>query len=209
MQSASPAPVSGEPARVGEVVDAGTTSFTAQAYTLHEAPPFGGFVRASNGEHDVIAVVADAHTGSVDPGRRPIARGRDEADEEDIYRRNPELRELLRTEFQAIVVGFRESRSGYRRWLPGRPPRLHAFVHECSAAEIVAFTERLDFLPTLLGEGSRGPVDELVAACLREAAAARGDDRAYDFLVAAGKQLAVLLAGEPNRLGAILRRLRA
>jgi hypothetical protein len=200
---------SSTPQRVGEVIDAGTTEFTAQAYVLHEAPPFGGFVRASNGEHDVIAVVADAHTGSVDPGRRPIARGRDEADEEDIYRRNPELKELLRTEFRAVVVGHRDAAGDFRRWLPDRPPRLHAFVHQCAPAEIAEFTERLDFLPTLLGDGG-GPVDELVAACLRQAHAARATGGAGDraFLVAAGKELAVLLANEPNRLGAILRRIR-
>jgi hypothetical protein len=191
--------------RVGEVVEAGTTAFTAEASDLHAAPPFGAFVRAGNGAEDVVAVVADSHTGSIDPGRRPIARGRDLADEAEVYRRNPELIQLLRTEFDAVVVGFRDAGGVWRPWLPGRPPRLHAFVYECSATEVAAFTAELDFLPTLLA-ATRGPVDELVGACLRTAGAARGGDR--PFLVEAGKRLATLLAAEPHRLGAILRRIR-
>ena len=194
------------PTRIGEVIEASTTEFVAQCYVLHEAPPFGSLVRASDGEVDVFGVVANARTGSVDPGRRPVARGRDEEDEEDIYRSNPELREILRTEFTTVVVGSRDIGGSYQQWLPRRPPRLHAFVYACSREEAAGFTERLDFLPTLLGGAGRAPADELVAACLREASAARGNDR--EFLVRAGKELAVLLAGDLNRLSAILRRIR-
>lgn len=205
--SVAAAPTNGRigDARVGEVVEAGTTAFTAEASDLHAAPPFGAFVRAGNGAADVVAVVANSRTGSIDPGRRPVARGRDLADEDEIYRRNPELLALLRTEFEAVVVGFRDEAGAWRPWLPGRPPKLHAFVYECTPAEVAEFTAELDFLPTLLAAG-RGPVDELVGACLRTAGAARGGDRA--FLVEAGKKLATLLAAEPHRLGAILRRIR-
>ena len=192
--------------RIGEVIEASTTEFTAQCYVLHDAPAFGSFVRASDGEADVFAVVANAWTGSVDPGRRPVARGQDEEDEEDVYRRNPELQEILRTEFTAVVVGFRDAGGAYHQRLPRRPARLHAFVHACSSDEVADFTERLDFLPTLLGSAGRAPGDELVAACVREASVARGHDRA--FLVRSGKELAVLLAMDLNRLSAILRRLR-
>ncbi|MGB3128878.1 MAG: hypothetical protein WBC11_04080, partial [Dehalococcoidia bacterium] len=51
-----------------------------------------------------------------------------------------------------------------------------------------------------------GSVDEMVSACLRQASRAHDDGRA--FLVRAGKELAVLLGGELNRLNAILRRIR-
>ncbi len=192
--------------RIGEVIEASTTEFTAQSYVLHDAPAFGSFVRASDGEVEVLAVVADARTGSVDPGRRPVARGQDEASEEDVYRRNPELQEILRTEFTAVVVGFRDAAGVYHQRLPRRPPRLHAFVHACAPDEVVGFTERLDFLPTLLAGAGQAPADELAAACVREASAARGDDHA--FLVRSGKELAVLLAADLNRLSAVLRRIR-
>jgi hypothetical protein len=193
-------------ARLGEIVEASTTSFTAQCYVLHEAPAFGSFVRAGDGETDVIAVVAEAWTGSIDPSRRPVARGRDEPTEDDVYRNNPELPEILRTEFTAQVLGYRVRSGEYEQRLPRRPGRLHAFVYAAAEYEVRAFTDRLDFLQALVSAGSKSPADELVAACLREAAAARGGDHAY--LVRAGKELAVLLGGDVNRLSAVLKRIR-
>ena len=47
---------------------------------------------------------------------------------------------------------------------------------------------------------------ELIAAALRQASATYSDERA--FLVRAGKELAVLLVNDVNRLNGILRRIR-
>lgn len=191
--------------KIGEVVEASTTEFIAQTYELHQAPSFGSFVRTSDGTVDIYGVVHLARTSGIDPGRRPLARGKDEQSEEDIYRNNPELSELLRTEFTAATIGFRDA-SAVSQFLPPRPPRIHAFVYDCSAAEVVAFTDRLDFLQTMITAGIRGPVDELIAACIRRAVQARNGDRA--FLVRAGKELAMLLGSEVTRLNGILRRIR-
>ncbi|MCL5961761.1 MAG: hypothetical protein M1358_21015 [Chloroflexi bacterium] len=191
--------------KIGEVVEAGTTEFIAQSYELHQAPPFGSFVRTSDGALDIYGVVHLAKTTGIDPGRRPLARGKDEESEEDIFRNNPELSELLRTEFTAATIGFRGS-GAVLQYLPPRPPRIHGFVYECSPGEVVAFTDRLDFLQTIATSGIRGPVDELIAACIRSAAEARGGDRA--FLIRAGKELAMLLGSEVGRLNGILRRIR-
>jgi hypothetical protein len=49
-------------------------------------------------------------------------------------------------------------------------------------------------------------VDEIVSACLRQASSAHTDRHA--FLVKAGKELAILLGAELNRLNAILRRIK-
>ena len=193
-------------ARIGEIVESTTTSFTAQCYVLHDPPAFGSFVRASDGETDVLAVVANAWTGSVDPSRRPVARGRDEPDEEAIYRNNPELPEILRTEFTALVVGYRSPSGGFEQRLPRRPCRLHAFAHAGRRDEVREFTDRLDFLQTLIAGGG-AVADELVAASLREAAAVRDGDRGY--LIRAGKELAVLLGSDVNRPTMVLKRIRA
>ena len=192
--------------KIGEVIEASTTDFTAESYELHSAPSLGALLRTSDGVLDIYAVACHARTASIDPGRRPVARGRDDDDEEEIYRRHPELPQLLRTEFRALVVGFRESEA-LHHYLPAR---LHGFGHECEATEVVAFTARLDFLPTLVSASPPVPADELVGAFLRLAGAARaqlgGDARA--FLVAAGKELARTLTGDPQRLGALLLRIR-
>ena len=72
--------------RVGEVIMADTTGFTAQCYELYDLPPLGSLVKTALGEMTVYAVVSGGGTASIEPGRRPLARGKDEASEEDIFR---------------------------------------------------------------------------------------------------------------------------
>ena len=128
----SRSPESGE-LRLGEVVEASTTQIIAQCYDLYTAPPLGSLVScgmsdAAGGDGDMIyGIVCEVSTRSIDPGRRPIARGRDEDDEDAVYEANPQLSRLLSTEFNAMVVGHRRDGSLYR-WLAPLPPRIHSFV---------------------------------------------------------------------------------
>jgi hypothetical protein len=73
-------------------------------------------------------------------------------------------------------------------------------------AEIRAFTERLEFLRTLLAAPA-AVADELVAASARLAAAAREPGEADAFLLRVGRELAVRLRDDYDRLTAVLRRL--
>jgi len=190
-------------AKIGEVIEASTGEFAAQCYELHQPPRFGSLVKTTEGEVEIYAVVSGAATTSIEPGRHPIARGREEAEEEDIYRSSPQLAKLLRTDFTATVVGHKEGQR-INHYLPPRPARIHSFVYLCDPRETVQFSKSLDFLSILVGAG--GQADELIAASLRNAAAAHRDPR--DFLIKAGKELAVLLGGETNRLNTILRRIK-
>jgi hypothetical protein len=189
--------------KIGEIIEASTGEFTAQCYELHQPPSFGSLVNTREGDVEIYGVVCSAETTSIEPGRRPIARGREEAEEEDIYRSSPQLAKLLRTDFDALVVGHREGQK-LHHYLPPRPARIHSFVYLCDAEEVEKFSQSFDFLSILVGAG--GQADELIAASLRHAAAAHQDPRA--FLVRAGKELAVLLGGETNRLNNILRRIK-
>ena len=190
--------------KIGEVIEASTGEFIAECYELHTPPPLGSLVKTGDGEVDIYGVVCNASTEGIDPGRRPLARGRDEADEQDIYRQNPQLSRLLRTTFETLVIGHGQGDDIYH-YLAPRPPRVHSFVHICDADEVRRFTGSLDFL-TILLNARGGQTDEVVAACLRQAGSAHDDNRA--FLVKAGKELAVLLGSELNRLNAILRRIK-
>ena len=91
--------------------------------------------------------------------------------------------------------------------MPALPPALHAFVFLCDAGETAEFAGELGWLRLLLAD--RAPAaDAALAAFLRRAAAA--DAYAADrggFLRRAGRILATELAGEPQRLQAILREL--
>lgn len=193
------------PDKIGEVIEASTGQFVAECYELHSPPPLGSLVKTNDGDVEIYGVVCNAATESVDPGRRPIARGKEEVTEEGIYRQHPQLSKLLRTTFDTLVIGHGQG-DELHHYLPPRPSRVHSFVYLCENDEVLSFTQSLDFLPILLNTRT-GTVDEIVSACLRQASCAQDDRRA--FLVKAGKEIAVLLSGDLNRLNAILRRIRA
>jgi hypothetical protein len=190
--------------KVAEVIEASTTSFTAQCYELYQSPALGSLVKTKDQSVELYGIVCNASTTSLEPGRKPIARGKDEATEEDIYKANPQLTKLLRSEFSALVVGHKGGAQLYH-YLPPNPARIHAFVYACTPEEVKEFSRSLDFLNILVSSQLPVPVEELVSATLRQMAPAQPDPRA--FLVAAGKELAVLLT-DFNQLKAILGRLK-
>ena len=191
--------------RVGEIIEASTTDFVAQCYELYQSPPLGSLVKTTDLPVELYGIVYYATTASLEPGRRPIARGKDEASEEDVYRSSPQLTKLLRTEFSALVVGYQEDGKLYR-YLPPKPARIHGFVYLCPAEEVREFSQSFDFLNMLINAHVPVSTEELVAASLRQMSQAQEDRQ--KFLVAAGKELAVMLGGEFNRLKAILGRIK-
>jgi len=190
--------------RVGEVIEASTTDFVAQCYELYQSPPLGSLVKTRDLPVELYAIVYNATTTSFEPGRRPIARGKDEASEEEVYRSSPQLLKLLRSEFSALVVGHRQGDKLYH-YLPPNPARIHGFVYLCPPEEVKEFSQSFDFLNILINARLPVSVDELVAACLRQMCQVYEDRHA--FLVAVGKELAVLVS-EFNQLKAILGRIK-
>lgn len=190
--------------RLGEIIESSTTSFIAQSYELYGLPPLGSLVKTKDASVELYGIVYNASTTSLEPGRKPIARGKDEATEEDIYKSSPQLTKLLRSEFSALVVGYRGG-DKLHHFLPPSPARIHAFVYACTPEEVKEFGQSLDFLNILVSTRLPVSVEELVAATLRQMAQAQEDP--HVFLVAAGKELAVLLP-DFNQLKAILGRLK-
>ncbi len=191
--------------RVGEIIEASTTDFVAQCYELYQSPPLGSLVKTTDLSVELYGIVYNVTTASLEPGRRPIARGKDEASEEEIYRSSPQLLKLLRTEFSALVVGHRQDDKLYH-YLPPKPARIHSFVYLCPPDDVREFSQSLDFLNILLNTHLPVSIEELVAASLRQMSQVYEDP--HTFLVAAGKELAILLGSEFNRLKAILRRIK-
>lgn len=197
-------PSNGTPQPLGEVIEASTTGFAAQACVLNEAPAFGSFVRVAV-EPDVVAygVVGFVETAGIDPSARPVMRGFGGVRDRQIYAENPDLTHVLRTVFQAVTVGF-EVGGHIFQFLPPRPPHLHYSVHAATPEQVRRFTDAgLDYLATLAGAAEL-PCDELVAASVREVAKVRGE--VAEFPRQAGRELAQLLRGDYARLNAILRR---
>jgi len=191
--------------RVGEVIEASTTDFTAQCYELYQSPPLGSLVKTVDSSAESYGIVYHATTTSLEPGRRPIARGKDEASEEAIYQSSPQLLKLLRSEFSALVVGHREGDKLYH-YLPPQPVRIHSFVYLCSPEDVKEFSQSFNFFNILLNASLPVSTDELVAACLRQISQVYEDPGT--FLVAAGRELAVLLSSDFKQLKAILEKVR-
>ncbi len=191
--------------RAGEVIEASTTDFVAQCYELYQSPPLGSLVKTRDQAVELYGIVCNATTASIEPGRQPIARGKDETSEEAIYQSNPQLSKLLRTAFSALVVGHRQD-DKLHHYLPPKPARIHSFVYLCPPEEVKAFSQSFDFLNMLVNTRLPVATDELIAACLRQMSQVYEDRRA--FLVAAGKELAILLSGDFNQLKAILGRIK-
>ena len=188
------------PRRVGEVVESNSSSFTAQCYTLDDAPPLGSIVRA--GSPEIYAVVCRVATEPLDSSRPVLARGENSETEEEVFRDNPQLTRLLTSRFEALIAGHRDQVTD-RQYLPDLPPPVHSFVYTCDPAEVARFTSQLDLLRLLLNSGPP-MADEVLGACLRGAAATHPDPVA--FMVRAGKSLASELAGDLPRLNSILKK---
>lgn len=153
---------------------------------------------------DIYGFVAGAGTSGLEPGRRPIARGKDEATEEGVYATSPQLSKLLRSEFTVIVAGHRSGEKIFQ-YLPPQPARIHGFVYAGAPEEAREFGWSFGFVTNLLNAENGVAPEELTAAALRQLATAQEDPHA--FLVAAGKELAALLSGDFIRLKTILGRL--
>ena len=215
--------------RFGEVVEASVETLIGQCHRLYEAPPLGTLVRAGD---DVYGIVSGIVTSALDPTRRVIARGADAATEAEVYAAHPQLERLLRTDVTIAVVGHRpppddaprRNDGPFAQYLPPLPPRIHTFLYACGAAEARAFlgfdggsldggsldgkrgdaaSVRLDFVSLLIGGGPAH--DDVLAAALRRASLAF--DAPAEFLLAASRAVAVLLANDTARLNTILRRL--
>jgi hypothetical protein len=196
-----------EQERVGEVIEACTTDFTAQCYELYQSPPLGRLVKTHWDEGaDLFGVVCRATTAGIEPGRRPIARGKDEANEDEIYRSSPQLLKLLRSEFEVAVIGFK-NKDSICQYLPPKPARIHGFVYMCDDEEVKAFGRSFNFLNILLKSRLELPVEEMVGAALRQMSQVYGAEK-HAFLVSAGKELASLLSRDYGQLKAILRGLK-
>ena len=142
-------------ARAGEVIEASTGEFTAECYRNADPPPLGSLVTTSDGDVEIFGVVHHAAATGLDRSRPVAALGEDADTEADLRARHPELTELLRAEFSAVVVGHRDG-AGVSHVLPPRPARLHGFVHVADAAAVREFTRSPHYLANLVRAASLG-----------------------------------------------------
>ncbi len=187
---------------VGRVISASNARFVVGCRLLRsQVPAFGALVKAETGAGvTILGLIRDVQLLD-DPLVRQVAVLIEERPEliADQYQR------LLPIEVQVQVVGYCDGKQCHYR-LPPQPPMSLVEVLTCTSDELVAFTGRFDYFRLVLA--GRDPLaDELLAAHLHQAAAARGE-AGHSFLIEAGRELARLLAADLPRLEAILRRIR-
>jgi hypothetical protein len=201
------------PNYIAEVIETATTEFLAQCLepenlSFPVMPPFGSWVKSVDEESGnlIYAVVYHATTSPIDSVHRARALG---LSLQDLREQQPQIFAMLKTEFRSAIVGYRpgsETKNGSAtgtlfQHLPPRPPQIHQAVYSCDPDEVIAFSEQLDFLRTLLEVGG-APVDALTAAAIREIYQLRKADRTW--LVQAGRTLSLLLKDDYDRLRVIL-----
>lgn len=203
------------PRHIAEVIETSTTGFLAQCLEPEELtfpvmPAFGSWVKAMDEDsgNTIFGVVSYATTMPIDSIHRARAMGLSLGE---LREQQPQIFAMLKTEFQAAILGFQtvEARSNGRKpvtgrvfhYLPPRPPQIHQAVFQCDRQEVISFTDAPDFLRILL-QITDAPVDALIAAALREVYLLRKGDRAW--LVAIGRHLSLLLKDDYDRLRHIL-----
>jgi hypothetical protein len=192
---------------IGRVLRASTTGFTigcqpSIAAQAQSTPPFGALVRAENADgSQTYGLVGDIVVEDDPFVRQLVAAGV----EDEEYIADQRQRRQVPVAVEVLTVGGRLGLS-VSYWLPPLPPGTLDRIYACTAAEIVRFTERHDWVRTVLAAGTL-PADALLVAALRGASAARPPDQRESYLVSAGRELAKLLALDLTRLEGILRQL--
>jgi hypothetical protein len=106
---------------IGEIIETSTRNCIAQSYELEKAPILGSLVKIGK----VYGVVCEVRTASLDPSRKPQVLGDGIKKLAEVLQEQPQLKSLLRTEFEIQLVG--------EDGLPDSAPSLHAQVEETKA----------------------------------------------------------------------------
>jgi len=185
--------------RIGEVVEATTTSFVSQCYRLYDSPDLGSIVK-TGGPYPTFGLVYNIATQGIDPSRKPVARGIDNLSESDVYKSNPQLEKLLRTDFFSISIGY-VNNDELTCQLPPKPPPIYSFVELCNDMDLVSLSSDLSFINVLVSSGLAA-TDELLAIIISKLAGFQGNKE--DFLITAGKWLINVFPGDYRKMEYIL-----
>ncbi len=174
---------------IGRLLRSGTTGFVAGCRVKQlDAPGFGALVRVPLGEgYQVYGLIYDIHIDDDGLVRQLVTA---ERVDEDFLRDNRENR-TVPVEIGVLALGY-EQDGRIRHLLPPRPPLSLDTIYLCADEEVARFTGAgLGYLRQIVRDQDK-PVDELLAAHLRQARAAQEAAGNTDWFDAAVRELIAL-----------------
>lgn len=198
----------GNMTEVGRVLRSSTSAFTVGAQQLIAdqdalTPRLGALIKAVGAAGSVFGLICNVTIEDDAFVRQLVAAGVNNP----VMIEDQRQRRQVPVVIEVLTVGYGDGSTVYHR-LPPQPPRTLDMIYTCNSAELRRFSERHDWLRIVLTAPAL-PVDQILVAALRMAAAARPSDYEQEqYLIGAGRELARLLALDLSRLDGILRQLR-
>jgi hypothetical protein len=149
-----------------EIIESSLHSWLAQSWRWNQFPTFGSLVNVKTKKREVIGIVYQVQTGSMDPIRYPFAY---QKTEEELLREQPQIFEFLKTTFSCLTLGYKQTGKIYYQIAP-EPPQIHTFVTELELENYREFLNNSAYLQVLFNFSHLiGNVDELLLALLTTA----------------------------------------
>jgi hypothetical protein len=193
---------------IGRVLSGGATEYLCGCTEEQGASlRIGTFLQAKAGGTNAVGVVADIRIVD-DAFSRQLVAG----DAGQQYITDHRQQRLTPLEVRVLQAGYLTQEGAAVHRLPPRPPAALEAVFPCDGERVRAFLRAGEggwsfaFLPLLIAAGAS---NEVLAECIREAAAAQPPDPQRRFLREAARELTQLLAEDLTRLYCLLPQLSA
>ena len=190
---------------IGRLLRSSTTGYVFGCSVPEpEVPLFGMFVKApaQRGQSEVIGVIYNISIEDDPFVRQMIAT----PNLPETYIQDQRANRQVPLEVSVLAIGYRNG-TGYVQSLPPQPPITLDRISACSDSEICDFTQQNDYLRLIL-DARDAPADQLIAACIQQAAACQPSQDRDRFRRNAGRELAKLMSRDLIRLENLLRRIR-
>jgi hypothetical protein len=187
---------------IGRLLRSGTTGFVVGCRVNQlDAPCLGALVRVPlEAGYQVYGLITDIHIEDDGLVRQLITA---EDVPEEVLRDNRENRNVP-VEISVLALGYEES-GQVSHLLPPRPPLSLDAIYLCTPEDVVTFTSagRFGYLRHILRDEDK-PVEELLAAHLRQAKKAQEEAGNGDWYEAALSELITLMRDDYQRLMTVL-----
>lgn len=148
-----------------EVIESSLNGFLAQSWQWSQFPGFGSLITAESNKRNVIGIVHQVQTGSMDPMRYPFPY---QKTEEELLNEQPQIFEFLKTTFSCLIIGYQEKGIIHYLLAP-EPVKIHAFVQPIEPDICKQFFATTTYLHLLFGFSSAiTNIDELLLAIIKQ-----------------------------------------